>query len=473
MNGDLPEVVFREELRIEGTFSSVREKSVDVFCEIKRVKYSHNSEIKFKARSRIADDRSLTHLIRSGNLVLRGTLHRYFQVYAECVVLSAGDDFIEGIVKCIDIGDFTFSDQPERQTVLVRFTPCPIAEPEVTSLVRYWTGEIRPYREEDGNRDVNLDTDIGVASFSRHSVYEDAQVDNMVANVQVPVPTLSITVNEVDLTNNLHYLIERLTYFLGSLETLLSFLSRRQVRWVQIEVVTELGGEAGIKSARRLQTAYGSDLPPEPLVVPARLETSDLGSLMSAFQESQYQEPVEHAVHYLNSHWRPGFIEGKFGNAFIGFETLINGISSVDGSDTTLSQRMFKRLRGEIDRHIKRFAEENSISIECRKELYGKVGELQRRPIIPRALQLIELYAVPWRDLWPQGADLEVELRKAYSRRSKFMHTGKIDDYRAAIADAQRVHSLGERLIYNLVGAKRAWLHPAAYSSSNLLQRGS
>jgi hypothetical protein len=98
-------------------------------------------------------------------------------------------------------------------------------------------------------------------------------------------------------------------------------------------------------------------------------------------------------------------------------------------------------------------------------EMQAKLSELQRRPIVPRAVSILNRYGVRWQGLRSGDAELEGELNEAYARRSKFVHTGRIDNYADAVADADWLHTLAERLVYNLLGGKKEWLQPFAYPS--------
>lgn len=465
MPDESPQISFREEWRCDGYLSlgGINARSNNVY--IRRTKYDHSAKITFSALFERGSTDQIAHFVGNSGLRFSSKLYGDVALTGECLALSADGMTLEGVVRRLDIGIEPLSVKVvERQTVQVQFTPTHMAQPAVRNLVRHWTGEIKALSEERERELMRLDTPIGRATFSQYFHWETAYVQDVHAVVQVPVPTLSVDVDDGKRTPDIGSLVNALAEYLVSFEALLSFLSRRQVRWTEIEVITEGKADLGtpVSAARHLRNNFGSREPPDPLIVPARLGPRDLDDLLKRLLASQYKGSVEVAVNYLNSRWGREFIESKLVSAFTAFETLVNGIDSMDGTDVTLSTPLFRSLRKELEREIKRFSIEHGVA-EARAEMYTKLGELQRRPIIPRAVSILKRYRVRWNDLWTDNANLQDALNELYRRRGTFIHAGRIDNYGDAISDTERLHTLAERLVYNLVGGKTEWLHPFAY----------
>lgn len=468
MDGKEPQISFREEWRCDGLLSTAAISVPLPNISISRTKYRHSAEIAFSGH--LGPDNSpkiITNLFSSPTLRFSSRLHRDTVLIAECVLLRSHANILEGVVTKLDIGVAPFPKAPTWQAVKVRFTPTHLAQSEVGTLVRSWTGEIRTLSDDDQRPLMALDTPLGQGTFSQYIAYEDAYVEGVRASVQIPIPTLSIDINRDSRTIDVGALLEGVTAYLAPFEVLISFLSRRQVQWAEIEVVSKSDEDHSqtISSARRLRSTLGSDEPDNLLIVPARLGERDLNEMLQVLLACPYRESVEHAIYYLNAHWRRGTIEARLANAFTAFETLVNGIDSVDQTDTTLTQPVFKSLRTILETHIKRFSIDHGVDKLVRKEIYAKLSELQRRPIISRAISKFNKYEVRWKEFRSNDATPEEALSKAYERRSKFLHTGRIDDYGDAVADADWLHTLTERLVYNLLGGKKEWLHPFAYPS--------
>jgi len=465
-----PQISFREELHCDGLLSTGDVNARSHGFSISRVKYHYSAEITFVAflgpeLSHKTDDLlaspSLRFTSKYGDLAL----------VAECLGLRSDATKLEGIVTKLDIGIAAVSEVPAKQTVKVQFTPTRLAQAEVRSLVHYSTGEIKALSDENERELMVLDTLFGRGTFSKSIGYEEAYAEDVRTNVQVPVPTLCIEVDESHRTVDVGSLAKAIAEYLVPFEALASFLSRRQVRWTEIDVTSEGYGDNGpISSARRLRSTFGSSEPDNPLIVPARLGERNLDEMLRSFLACPYRESVEHTVNYLNAHWGREFIESKLANAFIAFETLVNGIDSIDGSNATLAAPLFRDLRTKLESHIRQFSIDHRLNECTRMEMCRKLSELRRRPLVPRAVSLVSRYGVRWQDLWPGGANLERELSKAHARRNRFIHSGRIDDFGDAVVDADRLHTLTERLLYNLLGGKKEWLHPSAYPSRSWLQ---
>lgn len=459
-----PRIDFRHQFSCDGTLSAGTVSiPVDGFS-VSRTKYQTSIEIGFSTHVATQHSDKSDELFRHDPLEFRGRLYRQRDVSARCHALRVSDNKIEGTISELDIDVRQLDKSPIKQTVLVQFTPTDLALSELQTVVHDWSGEMKAFDDEK-RKPMTLDLNCGVGEFSRRYSYEDAYVDDVRATVRIPMPTLVMHINEACRTTDMNSLITSVAEQIGNVEAIISFLSRRQVRWTEIEVISKGDDQrSDIVGARRLRSTFGSGEPQYPLIRSIVLGERDLNDVLQAFVSSPYRESIEHTINYLNAHWRKDFLESDLANSFTAFETLINGIDSLDGTDSAVPPAAFKQLRTVLEQQIKDFSNVSGWDKQTRKEMYSKLAELQRRPVVPRAVSLLRHYNVDWADVWDPGSDLEEELNKAYARRSRFIHVGRIDDFREAALDAERMHTLTERLLYNLLGGKQEWIYPSAYA---------
>ena len=86
-----------------------------------------------------------------------------------------------------------------------------------------------------------------------------------------------------------------------------------------------------------------------------------------------------------------------------------------------------------------------------------------QQPIRQRIVTLLTNTGVEWKDLWPDGVDLEDGLYAAYMVRNSFVHEGVVADRENATRQQMRIRSLAERLLYLVLGGRREWLDDLAY----------
>ena len=428
---------------------------------ISRNKYGYRTEISFSATLAPESRTAIRALLGKGHFTFSGDCNGA-TLRADCLALSVHDNRVEGTVLWFD---YAVRDAPNGviwDIATVQFTPTDLAQSEVEKVVRYWTGEVKG--QPDDSRPMRLTTSIGDGTFSRNVAFEDALVGDLEVDVHIPVPTLVLQIKGLLREAPAAQLLDSILATVASIEPVISFLSRRQVRWVETELLSERRQETPLLQVRRSRSIFGSRKPPEPLIWAARLGRDDLAQIYRNYIESPYREPIEHAITYLNAHWQQDFIDEQFANAFTAFETVVNGVSAVDGDDRLLSDEAFGDFRRVLEESIAKFAASRNLDKNWRAEMYGRLLELRRRSIVPRTLKLLDRYSVRWQIMWRGDADIGRELQEVYKRRSLFLHTGRIIDYRQAKADSIRLHFLAEQLVYRILGAKNDWLHTIAYS---------
>ena len=455
------ELVFPERFRCAGTITSDAISCTTDSFVISRNKYGHRTEIRFSALVGSENRTAIRALLSNGKCRF-SAISNFGPLVADCFALSGDDNKLEGTVQWFDYASSQVPNTTTWDVAAVHFTPTDLAQPEVSNVVRYWTGEVKG--RPDDSRVMRLTTAIGDGTFSRNVAFEDAVVGDLEVDVHIPVPTLVLQLTGVSRESPASEVLDSISTTAASIEPVISFLSRRQVRWVETQLLSKREQGTQLFEVRRLRSVFGSQKPPQPLIWPARLGQDALARIYRNYIDSPYRESIEHAVTYLNAHWQQDFIEERFANAFTAFETAVNGVNAVDGNDRSLSDEDFRDLRGALEESIAKFAARKNLDKRWRGETYDRLSKLGRRSIVPRALELLDRYSVPWQIMWRGDADIRNELREAYKRRSVFLHTGRIVDYEQIRADSARVHFLAEQLVYRILGAKKDWLHSFAYS---------
>jgi hypothetical protein len=372
---------------------------------------------------------------------------------------------ILGRVEEMEFGDFELEAVPETQTVTVWLTPSGIPFSENLRQVRFSNGEAFPYGDIDVRPPFEVPTRYGSFSLVLGREGERADVGGVSAEVTIPSDAMYLTVAAEHKTKNVVELTRSLSTEVQDLELMLSFLSRRQVRCYRVSVFSIAEQQAAISTTERYVEAYSTRQATRELVDRRKMQPDALKTVLEEFATSPYREPIQHAISFLLGYWDSYYAENEIAAAFTAMETIVNGISEVDGESKILPDEIFENLTKDVRKAIKEFAKANGLDATTRARLYEKVGELQRPAITPRTTGLMEKYGVEWRDLWPvrTGGEpkLQSELSSAYERRSGLIHRGRVDE--ELLADAASVHALAERLVFKLIGGRDEWVNYFAY----------
>jgi hypothetical protein len=165
-------------------------------------------------------------------------------------------------------------------------------------------------------------------------------------------------------------------------------------------------------------------------------------------------------------------VESNIALGFTALETLVSAIGELDRTSYILEDDDFDPFAKAMKKAIKDYGKSQSWSSELKALLYKKLGELQRAPIIPRVVALVNSRSIEWEDLWPEGMALEPALQGEFNVRNTLIHTGFIEDPWRAIAAKYRVHALTERLLYSIIGGDPNWRDPDAYRHCRPLRHG-
>lgn len=378
---------------------------------------------------------------------------------------------LTGTAQEVWLGAESASSKPSRQFIVAELTPTRIAIPEKSWLVQSHTGEITT---QDGitttDDPVVLPCAMGKLSFALHYRFEQLDVGSRTSSVRIPTPTLSLAVNDGEVSMSSAQLAERFLDDIEPILRLISFLSRRQVYWKRVSVASHWAREEAQPTHppemfERLRGGVedNREWDNEALVNPYRMKEG-LFALAESIKTSPLQRALLLSMLYAVSAQHARFVETRLVNAFTAWESITNGVSGVEGTEKILPSSVFKELRSELHRLLETFITRKGLHAKLTSDLEAKLGELNRHAFATRATALLERYHVPWADLWQPGSDLLACVRQLALRRNDFVHRGDIGNLTLADIDARRALVLVERLLYRILGGDDNWLSPFAYA---------
>jgi hypothetical protein len=181
----------------------------------------------------------------------------------------------------------------------------------------------------------------------------------------------------------------------------------------------------------------------------ADLRSGLFEKLHENYQVSQYKTVIGRTIPFLLMSYEQGYFESHIANTYSALETMVAGLS-LDGdgeTENSLSSGDFRRLTKKIRSVIRA-----EISDEkTRDRITGKLGELNRRPILDRLMALLRKYKVPVEKIWAPNTDVSIELGKIIKRRNLYIHQGRIDDFGQYYDDYSRLRDLIELWILRLL----------------------
>jgi hypothetical protein len=306
-----------------------------------------------------------------------------------------------------------------------------------------------------------------------------AKVGSTRARVEVPVAALRARTLTAPYVGDPKSLFDDLRVPLGEALALLSLLQRTLVSWTEMSIHTRVAVDDGaslIRSAwryRREDPWSEVDVSWGALVDPALLSSGDLDQMLGVLRGDSDSLAMRRSIYHLIESRRRLPLHHALIHSFTALEALVG--ASQSGLDE-ISNETFEALRERLRREIKAFAEERGLGGAIRAQLYGKLIELQRSPLISRVTAACEALAVDPTFLWMHahiepGAKVADLVREAYARRSRLIHAGYIEDARAAVGDLIRVRALAELLLFLRLGGDERWLRPFAWGDATAFGR--
>ena len=459
---------FEEELRGSGTFLR-NNVSVEISMFVaRRNKYDPHSAWNFAVAAVPRRDRGWDALLAPGPgaLVFRGKLDWGVDVFIP-QVQPAGHRIGEfrGTAQEIVIGPSSLPQKPRRQRVSVHLWPTPIALEEVDDLVHWWTGEIKPARRLRGKkqkrRDPKIQFAIGGFDFAQHADFDYVRIADIKSTVVIPRPTLFGSVRAKYKTDDLDKLFSQFSDELDDFARVLTFLSRRNVRWSRMHLTSDVSenDKSHWVEQRRIRASYSTkgQREREPLINPHRLSPDDLNNIYQAYRASPIKQSLASAIIYTVAGYDSTFADSRIANAYTAIEAVVSGLTEHDESAYTISKPLFKKLAKKLRTNITEFADTVKIDPLMATAITNKLPELRRRPIIDQVVDCIREHDIAWKDIWPDGVELRGAIGKLYKRRNRFIHSGQLGNVGQASVDAERLLIITERLIFRLLNGNPAW----------------
>ena len=370
------------------------------------------------------------------------------------------------------LGHETLSSLPERHRVHVELTPTPFAHPESDWLGTSFTGEIKAHSTIRKRRvSTAIPMRLGFARLILRYRFENCVVSGIGSLLRIPIPQIEVVVKSAARSKDVRSLMHAIGDDLQSALTVLSFLTRRHVRWYRMRHSARWQNAPAFKEGEwsRVIASTPNDSRRPPLVNANKMPADGVRRLIRVFEALPYKSAAAASITYLVASYDAAVVDSKLVHAFTAFEALVTGIDSSNGAWRTLPRSQYDRLRIELASGLETFASRAGISRERLSELKEKLTELQRRPIVERAIELLEADHVEWRDLWPPGVELRLAWKAAYKRRNQFLHSGSLPSLLQARVDAVRLRALTERLLLARLGADADWHDPLSFEEAQLM----
>jgi hypothetical protein len=378
----------------------------------------------------------------------------------------------------IVMGPQSLSRVPTKQWVQVELWANPIALPEIDDLVQWWTGEIKAHRARKTKKSKRvipkIDFTIGALRYSEHYAFDQLEVAEVKSRILIPRPTLHGNVRRAVKTSKIGSLRDELAADVDDFTRLLTFLSRRHVRWSRIDIRNQWPEEKKRhyveQTTIRASISTKSQRSRDRLINPYRLEPDDLNTLFRTYKASPMKRSMSSAIIYVVAAYDAEFVDARIANAYTAFEAMVSAVNDYSKKSHTMASGPFDRLARRLRSEISDFAESSGIAPEVAQTVITKLPELRRRSIVDQALDAIVGNRVEWKDLWPPATDLQAALKAVYSRRHLFIHTGNLGNVHQASVDAERLLVLTERLIFELLKGKANWQDGLSFRLASLLR---
>ena len=348
-------------------------------------------------------------------------------------------------------------EKPRQQHVIVSFVNAPTPPLQMG-------GEPIPDPDSGEVESWPIQTACGPARYLRGQDVERLRGSSEDGEARFWVPKLQLDLEPRRFRKRIETFEDALGQDLQDICVILALIGRRHAAWHSISILS-LMEDGHVETA----VSHRPGPPPvdsrdvAPLIHSKPFGAEAFHSLLENFRAHDLKATIEAAVVYTTAYYNSEYDDARLVYAFTALEALVNGWSASRNEDVLVSDRDFATLRSVVQPVVRRWAKAEGLDTATRKQLYAKIGELRRPPIIPRVVRIVDSLSIQWDDLWEAGAGLAASLEQAYGRRSQFLHQGTLPEWPSARRDAIRVAVLAERIVFALLGGSADWIWPPAY----------
>lgn len=311
---------------------------------------------------------------------------------------------------------------------------------------------------------------LGTIKLWRGSRHEPVEIGGVRSSARRSSTIAQVVVPPSKRRQDLSTMVDQLNEELDHLTAILSLCSRQRVGCFRIGVWAHWKEQEGglIEGERWRYCPSPEDRrAADPLINPGKIGPGGLNKVVKTYRQHPARERLDRAITYTVGAYSQRIIEHHALYAFTALESLVDTLHE---DPYTLPEEEFSELTKGLKSSIRGTTGTLQLSKHQRRDLYAKLGELRRRPLIPRIIELVRGSAVEWGDLWPNEG-LETALRHAYARRNDLIHQGHLSDPGGTVRDSLRISALSERILMSEMGVPNEWLSPRAYDIFRWLGR--
>ncbi len=385
--------------------------------------------------------------VESDNLWLPGVSTRYLG--DESMIYPVSDLSIRSLEVSEQYGP---DDTDERNIIF--FVTGPRAFWQVKSMrTMHPNGQVD---SEILNSTLNLETGqpLGV-EVKPWFFFEQATDEAQEATARVLAVHVRTTAKREDLPDP--EFIQSARFVLDHLTLLVSFLSRRWVRWFRYEFWNGTETKSFYRVVHRCTTEEVEidSSPVAPTEVRTLLENGFRRFRNLALMDSDLWMPIV----YFVSGCEAEYLEDRFASLFLSLEKIKDIHARKQGGGRNVTKDQFDSLRTEIAGAIDCMVD----SEEARTTLKGRIPELNRKPLRDVLLRLFSDYGVEWQDLYPSGSNLDL-----VGTRNVLFHSSTPINIETLAKETARLEALVQRLLLRMLdwrdlsrapdAFKRRWL---------------
>ena len=222
---------------------------------------------------------------------------------------------------------------------------------------------------------------------------------------------------------------------------LMSFLSRSWIVWYQYSLRTPSTSITNIRQVFRQineKEPYISDL----IVEPSKIDEFISRALYEMQNLRENGLGLEVVINTMLVTYEAKYIDGKFLTLFTALEKLINYYSELNGMQEILSKNIFSKINKEIRKNVKKEIED----VNIRKQIYAKLLELNRYPLMFLLEKMYDELNTGLADLYKPNEPITL-----IQTRNSLVHSGKRPKPGVISKDYHRLRALVERVVLRLL----------------------